>query len=243
MRFHGGPQSAGQGQELADRGVDRTTGPVERGGGTAGRCWTTAACVDAANVVWCTGFRQVFDWIRLPIFDEHGLAGGVPRCRRRGAGAVLLRPVASSTRSPRWSCPGSGGTPHYVAAPDRRPGTAWPSRPQPRCRAIGASRIADRSRRCRDGRVDDLVRAREAFERREWAAVVRGAVRRREPSTLTAEDFARLATAALLVGRRNDCVQALQRAYQLSRDTGARWRRRPLAFWLAMVLSRSAKTR
>ena len=24
------------------------------------------------NVVWCTGFKQVFDWIRLPILDEHG---------------------------------------------------------------------------------------------------------------------------------------------------------------------------
>jgi putative flavoprotein involved in K+ transport len=21
------------------------------------------------NVVWCTGFRQVFDWIRLPILE------------------------------------------------------------------------------------------------------------------------------------------------------------------------------
>jgi hypothetical protein len=28
--------------------------------------------VDAANVVWCTGFRQVFDWIKLPIFDGRG---------------------------------------------------------------------------------------------------------------------------------------------------------------------------
>jgi putative flavoprotein involved in K+ transport len=28
--------------------------------------------VDAANVVWCTGFRQVFDWIDLPILGEDG---------------------------------------------------------------------------------------------------------------------------------------------------------------------------
>ena len=28
--------------------------------------------VDAANVVWCTGFKQVFDWIDLPIFDDDG---------------------------------------------------------------------------------------------------------------------------------------------------------------------------
>jgi putative flavoprotein involved in K+ transport len=28
--------------------------------------------LDAANVVWCTGFQQVFDWIDLPILDERG---------------------------------------------------------------------------------------------------------------------------------------------------------------------------
>ena len=28
--------------------------------------------LDVANVVWCTGFRQVFDWIHLPILDEDG---------------------------------------------------------------------------------------------------------------------------------------------------------------------------
>jgi putative flavoprotein involved in K+ transport len=28
--------------------------------------------LDIANVVWCTGFRQVFDWIELPIFGADG---------------------------------------------------------------------------------------------------------------------------------------------------------------------------
>jgi putative flavoprotein involved in K+ transport len=28
--------------------------------------------LDVASVVWCTGFRQVFDWIRLPILGEDG---------------------------------------------------------------------------------------------------------------------------------------------------------------------------
>ena len=27
---------------------------------------------DVTNVVWCTGFRQAFDWIDLPIFGEGG---------------------------------------------------------------------------------------------------------------------------------------------------------------------------
>jgi len=26
--------------------------------------------LDVANVIWCTGFRQDFSWIDLPIFDE-----------------------------------------------------------------------------------------------------------------------------------------------------------------------------
>ncbi len=28
--------------------------------------------LDGPNVVWCTGFRQVFDWMELPIFDDSG---------------------------------------------------------------------------------------------------------------------------------------------------------------------------
>jgi putative flavoprotein involved in K+ transport len=29
--------------------------------------------LDVANVVWCTGFRQDFSWIDLPVFDQSGL--------------------------------------------------------------------------------------------------------------------------------------------------------------------------
>jgi putative flavoprotein involved in K+ transport len=28
--------------------------------------------VEAATVVWCTGFRQAFGWVDLPIFGEDG---------------------------------------------------------------------------------------------------------------------------------------------------------------------------
>jgi putative flavoprotein involved in K+ transport len=41
--------------------------------------------VDVANVVWCTGYRPDFGWIRLPVFD----AGGWPRQYR---GAVADEP-------------------------------------------------------------------------------------------------------------------------------------------------------
>src|SRR5213592_2662549 len=29
--------------------------------------------LDVANVVWCTGFREDFSWIDLPLFDDSGL--------------------------------------------------------------------------------------------------------------------------------------------------------------------------
>ena len=29
--------------------------------------------VDAANVVWCTGYRPAFDWVHVDAFDEVGL--------------------------------------------------------------------------------------------------------------------------------------------------------------------------
>jgi putative flavoprotein involved in K+ transport len=28
--------------------------------------------LDVTNVIWCTGFRHVFPWIDVPVFDEHG---------------------------------------------------------------------------------------------------------------------------------------------------------------------------
>jgi putative flavoprotein involved in K+ transport len=74
VRFHGGPNIRVKRSDLHDRGVervfDRVTGvqaglPMLAGGRS----------LDIANVVWCTGFRQVFDWIDLPIFG----AGSWPR--------------------------------------------------------------------------------------------------------------------------------------------------------------------
>jgi putative flavoprotein involved in K+ transport len=70
VRLHGGPHLRVKPQDLARRGVlrhqARLSGVVDGrpvlGDGTV---------VDVGNVVWCTGFRQVFDWIRLPILDGH----------------------------------------------------------------------------------------------------------------------------------------------------------------------------
>ena len=89
--------------------------------------------------------------------------------------------------------------------------------------------------------VEELIRAREAYGRREWLAAY-GGLSDVAQDDLTAGDFARLATAAYLLGHRNDCVQALQRAYQLNLDAGDLPAAVRSAFWLAYVLLTSGET-
>lgn len=71
IREHGGPLIRVKKQDLLDRGVelveDKVTGvrdglPVLEGG----------RALEVENVVWCTGFRQRFDWIDLPVLGEDG---------------------------------------------------------------------------------------------------------------------------------------------------------------------------
>jgi DNA-binding CsgD family transcriptional regulator/tetratricopeptide (TPR) repeat protein len=85
------------------------------------------------------------------------------------------------------------------------------------------------------GVLDDLFRAREAYERREWVSAYR-TLSSLGGSDITAADFAALATTASLLGKRNDCVQALQRAYQSNLDQGDALAAVRSALWLATVL-------
>ena len=71
FRFHGGPALRVKRADLLARGVERL--PARVVGVEDGRpLLADGRVVDVANVVWCTGFQQAFDWIDLPIFDEHG---------------------------------------------------------------------------------------------------------------------------------------------------------------------------
>ena len=71
IRFHGAPMLRVKRSDLARRGVQRVEqrvvgvrdGKPELGDGTT---------VDARSIVWCTGFRQAFDWIQLPILRDDG---------------------------------------------------------------------------------------------------------------------------------------------------------------------------
>jgi putative flavoprotein involved in K+ transport len=71
IRFHGGPLLRVKRRDLANRGVERVT---ERVVGVEGGRPVLAGgrVVEATNVVWCTGFQQSFDWVDLPVFDDHG---------------------------------------------------------------------------------------------------------------------------------------------------------------------------
>jgi hypothetical protein len=89
--------------------------------------------------------------------------------------------------------------------------------------------------------VEELVRAREAYDRRDWLAAYDGLS---DASTdgLAAEDFLRLATVAYLLGRRNDCIQALQRAFAVNVEVGDVPAAVRCTFWLALVLLTEGET-
>ena len=65
----GAPLDPGQAEGHCRR--RHRTRPQGRGrAGRAARCSRTAAVLDVANVIWCTGFHPGFSWIDLPVFGE-----------------------------------------------------------------------------------------------------------------------------------------------------------------------------
>jgi ATP/maltotriose-dependent transcriptional regulator MalT len=83
--------------------------------------------------------------------------------------------------------------------------------------------------------VEQLLQARDAFDRREWVAAYDG-LSAAAPGSLLADDFTALAFSAYLLGRYNDCVQALQRSHQVSHAAGDDLGAVRAACWLAQVL-------
>ncbi|MGH3735789.1 MAG: flavin-containing monooxygenase [Micromonosporaceae bacterium] len=71
VRAHGGPLLRVKRADLATAGVERITARVS--GVRHGKpLLDDGRVLDPANVVWCTGFRQEFDWIKLPVTGEDG---------------------------------------------------------------------------------------------------------------------------------------------------------------------------
>jgi putative flavoprotein involved in K+ transport len=123
VRFHGGPNVWVKRSDLRDRGVERV---LDRATGVQdGRpVLTDGRVLDVANVVWCTGFRQVFDWIDLPIFGADGwpreMRGVVPEAPGLFFCGLAFQYAFSST-----VLPGIGRDAAYVAEQiDARVGTS-----------------------------------------------------------------------------------------------------------------------
>ncbi len=89
--------------------------------------------------------------------------------------------------------------------------------------------------------VEALLAAREAYERRDWVATYER-LSDLGSAALQAEDFARLAAAAYLTGRTNDCILALQRAHQAHLDDGSVPAAARCAFWLAQTLNSAGES-
>jgi putative flavoprotein involved in K+ transport len=71
VRAHGGPLIRVKKDDLAAVGVEMA--PERTVGVQSGRPVLDGGRVlDVTNVVWCTGFRQDFSWIRLPITGDDG---------------------------------------------------------------------------------------------------------------------------------------------------------------------------
>jgi putative flavoprotein involved in K+ transport len=71
VRTHGGPLLRVRRDDLAAAGVERVLDRVS-GVHNGQPALDGGRVLDVANVVWCTGFRQDFSWIELPILGEDG---------------------------------------------------------------------------------------------------------------------------------------------------------------------------
>jgi DNA-binding CsgD family transcriptional regulator len=85
--------------------------------------------------------------------------------------------------------------------------------------------------------VDDLQRARSAFEQRDWATAYDRLTELDGEPGLGPDELQTLATAAFLLGDTDACIRALQRGYRLRVDAGEVLGGVRFAFWLALVLN------
>ena len=85
-----------------------------------------------------------------------------------------------------------------------------------------------------DKTVDELLEAREAYERRDWVLAFD---RLRGVGDLGPEDSMALATSAYLVGNVDEAIRALQAGYQDKIRNGDSLGAVRFAFWLGLVLN------
>src|SRR4029434_4346678 len=90
----------------------------------------------------------------------------------------------------------------------------------------------------------NLDRARRSYGERAWAAAFQAFSDADQESPLAADDLERLALSAYLIGRDDEYLKALERAYNAHRDVGESLRAVRCAFWLHFrLLMRSERGR
>ena len=213
-----------------ERVLDRVTGvqdgrPVLAGG---------RLLTDVANVVWCTGFRQVFDWIDLPIFGADGwpreMRGVVPE-----APGLFFCGLAFQYAFSSMVLAGVGRDAAYVARADRRTGRRSRTHSQPEA----CWRVTSEPGGCANGRRAGqdhrpVAAGSRGIRSSRLGAGLRPAAQGRRPRP---EDTMALATAAVLTGDADEAVRALQAGYQdRIRNSDALGAAR-FAFWLGFVLN------
>ena len=72
VRAHGGPLLRVKRADLHAAGVEHTEMRVARRPRRPGRSSRTAASLDVATVVWCTGFGKDLGWIDIPVAGDDG---------------------------------------------------------------------------------------------------------------------------------------------------------------------------
>ncbi len=88
--------------------------------------------------------------------------------------------------------------------------------------------------------VDDLARAREAYEQGDWLTAY-GTLADADAAAVEPEDHLRLGTASYLLGRKDDSVLAFQQGFQAHLDAGRPREAVRCAFWIALVLMNSGE--
>ena len=91
--------------------------------------------------------------------------------------------------------------------------------------------------RGRDGSSDELERGRTAYARRAWLDAYESLAAADRVLRLGAQDLELLATSAYMLGRAEDYLRSLERAYQLHRDAGEPLRAVRCAFWVGLSLA------
>jgi putative flavoprotein involved in K+ transport len=71
VRAHGGPFIRVKKRDLVERGVE-LVGTKVVGVQDGSPLLDGGRVLDVENVIWCTGFRQRLDWIKVPVLGEDG---------------------------------------------------------------------------------------------------------------------------------------------------------------------------